>query len=469
MNSFSVMEWNAKWDWETLVMFSSKGTESPTKLQLTDWGSIGDGEIDAGSFHLSGGSGGCGSNGGNGPSVKSSMSASTNSSSKDEMKTSHFTFEAVEDFPRDFSKKEELAGADLSGTSPPLETSVGSGESLIGLKLGKRTYFENNCPGNNNKTTSLSAIPVASAMTAKKIKSSCRSAPTPRCQVEGCNLDLSSSKDYHRKHRVCESHSKSPQVAVGGLERRFCQQCSRFHSLSEFDDKKRSCRRRLSDHNARRRKPQQEAFHFNSTGPSFYDGRQQNFVLNNAPRLHSRPATDSTSKNTPSSKFTLTNGYALKPEKAGNTDGQPHSLGLHLPHTICMPSHDSGTLISFQGTTADVNSQGSSESRFPCTLDPASNIHRALSLLSNTSWGSCEPKSLDHPMHVTHTSIPQHVMHTVPQGLPLASSEYWRAELQSTDVHAHTMGANSYTSSHLQETELFKTPFEAGFFSNPLN
>lgn len=34
--------------------------------------------------------------------------------------------------------------------------------------------------------------------------------------------------------------------------------------MSEFDQKKRSCRRRLSDHNARRRKPQPDTFSFGS-------------------------------------------------------------------------------------------------------------------------------------------------------------------------------------------------------------
>ncbi|BAH93670.1 Os06g0663500, partial [Oryza sativa Japonica Group] len=39
---------------------------------------------------------------------------------------------------------------------------------------------------------------------------------------------------------------------------------SRFHAPSEFDQEKRSCRRRLSDHNARRRKPQTDVFAFGS-------------------------------------------------------------------------------------------------------------------------------------------------------------------------------------------------------------
>nr|WCD39367.1 squamosa promoter binding-like protein 17 [Cenchrus americanus] len=50
-------------------------------------------------------------------------------------------------------------------------------------------------------------------------------------------------------------HTKTPRVVVAGIEQRFCQQCSRFHELSEFDQGKRSCRRRLIGHNERRRKP----------------------------------------------------------------------------------------------------------------------------------------------------------------------------------------------------------------------
>ncbi|KAJ3680596.1 hypothetical protein LUZ60_016874 [Juncus effusus] len=79
-------------------------------------------------------------------------------------------------------------------------------------------------------------------------------AVVPRCQVEGCNKSLLDSKDYHKRHKVCELHSKAPRVMVLGVEQRFCQQCSRFHVIAEFDDAKRSCRRRLAGHNERRRK-----------------------------------------------------------------------------------------------------------------------------------------------------------------------------------------------------------------------
>ncbi|XP_022721902.1 squamosa promoter-binding-like protein 1 isoform X2 [Durio zibethinus] len=74
------------------------------------------------------------------------------------------------------------------------------------------------------------------------------------CQVEDCRTDLSNAKDYHRRHRVCDMHSKASKALVGNVMQRFCQQCSRFHVLQEFDDGKRSCRRRLAGHNRRRRK-----------------------------------------------------------------------------------------------------------------------------------------------------------------------------------------------------------------------
>ncbi|KAI3720435.1 hypothetical protein L6452_21351 [Arctium lappa] len=79
------------------------------------------------------------------------------------------------------------------------------------------------------------------------------------CLVDGCNADLGQCREYHRRHKVCELHSKTPKVTIGGREQRFCQQCSRFHSLVEFDEGKRSCRKRLDGHNRRRRKPQSES------------------------------------------------------------------------------------------------------------------------------------------------------------------------------------------------------------------
>lgn len=50
----------------------------------------------------------------------------------------------------------------------------------------------------------------------------------PRCQADGCRADLSRAKRYHRRHKVCEFHAKAAMVVInGGLQQRFCQQCSR--------------------------------------------------------------------------------------------------------------------------------------------------------------------------------------------------------------------------------------------------
>ncbi|KAI5420397.1 hypothetical protein KIW84_044256 [Lathyrus oleraceus] len=49
----------------------------------------------------------------------------------------------------------------------------------------------------------------------------------PSCQAERCGADLTDAKRYHRRHKVCEFHSKAPVVMVAGMRQRFCQQCSR--------------------------------------------------------------------------------------------------------------------------------------------------------------------------------------------------------------------------------------------------
>ncbi|KAJ9140577.1 hypothetical protein P3X46_031209 [Hevea brasiliensis] len=126
--------------------------------------------------------------------------------------------------------------------------------SFIDLKLGR---FGGPADAQNSKISKGASILSSSESSAppKKARLGVNS-HTARCQVYGCNKDLSSSKEYHKRHKVCETHSKTSKVIVNGIEQRFCQQCSRFHLLAEFDDGKRSCRKRLAGHNERRRKPQ---------------------------------------------------------------------------------------------------------------------------------------------------------------------------------------------------------------------
>nr|KAJ0216186.1 hypothetical protein LSAT_V11C300113360 [Lactuca sativa] len=365
------MEWNTKWDWESLDI------SSPKKLQSTDWG-IKEGEDIDGCFSLS--------DIGNKSSAKSSISESS-------------------------LKEVVIKGSNLSFPN----ASVCSSDQSIGLKLGKRTYFENNLPGGNNtKTSSSSNTPV------KKVKFSSQNTPIPRCQVEGCNLDLSSAKEYHRKHRVCENHSKSLKVVVSGLERRFCQQCSRFHGLSEFDGKKRSCRRRLSDHNTRRRKPQQSR----NLSSSFYEGGEElSFVFNNQNRH-------------------------------GGHNRVTHSLGTQFPNDVSnsMPTLAFNRMMSSKGISAGVFDQGS---------DAGHDIRRALSLLSNDSWDSCEVDfgGLNQPMHRNGPTMAQHGVHVAHHGLPFSSPEYrWQVDHQSVVPHTH-----------FEESHLLKAPYSSIQYGNPMD
>ncbi|CAK9330310.1 unnamed protein product [Citrullus colocynthis] len=132
-----------------------------------------------------------------------------------------------------------------------------SGNFSVDLKLGQvsnnmGTKYVVNEPG-------VFKVAPSPSEPSKRARGSGNGTQPLSCLVDGCVSDLSNYRDYHRRHKVCELHSKTPQVSIGGLKQRFCQQCSRFHSLNEFDEGKRSCRKRLDGHNRRRRKPQSDS------------------------------------------------------------------------------------------------------------------------------------------------------------------------------------------------------------------
>ncbi|KAG0448742.1 hypothetical protein HPP92_027674 [Vanilla planifolia] len=72
-----------------------------------------------------------------------------------------------------------------------------------------------------------SALPPAAASLAKRPRMPGGGSQNVSCLVDGCRSDLSNCREYHRRHKVCEVHSKTPIVLVGDQEQRFCQQCSR--------------------------------------------------------------------------------------------------------------------------------------------------------------------------------------------------------------------------------------------------
>ncbi|KAK3155981.1 hypothetical protein QOZ80_2AG0101280 [Eleusine coracana subsp. coracana] len=275
-------------------------------------------------------------------------------------------------------KKSDLAKVDDTRSSPSLVVAISSGEPVIGLKL---------------------VTPAASAKKAKMTQN----AQNSYCQVEGCKVDLSSAKDYHRKHKVCEAHSKSPKVVVAGLERRFCQQCSRFHALSEFDQKKRSCRRRLNDHNARRRKPQSEAISFSTSRLSamFYDARQQkSFLFGQAPYGQMRSCASTSWDNSGNGfKFGETKDPWLKPMGAVGVDGIHLSSQKVWNNITPNEHHDFDGLIPFKGTRAKVLNQGVEAPVVVSNLNGAPDLQRALSLLSNNSADAVNDQAIPqlHP------------------------------------------------------------------------
>ncbi|CAA3014437.1 squamosa promoter-binding 12 isoform X1 [Olea europaea subsp. europaea] len=299
---------------------------------------------------------------------------------------------------------EKFIGAEkLSGSS---------GKWIISSELGKQNVYG-----------------TASSIATKRSRVSHQKMQNPSCQVEGCNLDLTLAKNYHRRHRICENHSKSPKVIVAGTERRFCQQCSRFHDLSEFDDKKRSCRRRLSDHNARRRRLQPESIHLSSAGLSslLYERTSQNVLFNGLPiSLSNRKG-----ENIYNSMLTQADDSL--------TYRRPCLPNDEIPSDIYSLHVESERSLSLQGTNP-----------------------RALDQLDLQSASS--PLSIDNPWSLNrHKSTS---MEGLKHGNASVHNPNWQfvqsaaAEGSSVSL-VHSTNLNHSGSFLLQEFDLFKTPYDS--------
>ncbi|CAN0879030.1 Squamosa promoter-binding-like protein 9, partial [Linum grandiflorum] len=165
-------------------------------------------------------------------------------------------------FPKSLLSLTNPLNKRISLQTPIMDIGGGSGASshsdfnnsnnINGLKFGKKIYFGDHI---GLQAAAASTKPSSSASSRHQNQNQNHQLQIPRCQVEGCGVDLSDAKGYYSRHKVCGAHSKTSTVVVAGLQQRFCQQCSRFHLLAEFDQGKRSCRRRLAGHNERRRKP----------------------------------------------------------------------------------------------------------------------------------------------------------------------------------------------------------------------
>ena len=73
----------------------------------------------------------------------------------------------------------------------------------------------------------------------------------PQCQVPGCKEDLLKHKVYNQRYKICPFHRTQPAVDIDGKLVRFCQQCAKVHSVSDFEANKRSCKEKLDRINNR--------------------------------------------------------------------------------------------------------------------------------------------------------------------------------------------------------------------------
>ncbi|KAH1069987.1 hypothetical protein AAZX31_03G125200 [Glycine max] len=266
------------------------------------------------------------------------------------------------------------------------DAKLSSSESLNGLKFGQKIYFEDvgfATPATSLTSSATTATTVTSSSSSSSRKGrggSVQPAQPPRCQVEGCEVDLSNAKTYYSRHKVCGMHSKSPTVIVAGLQQRFCQQCSselilaapRFHQLPEFDQGKRSCRRRLAGHNERRRKPPPSSLltsRYARLSSSAFDhsGRGGNFLM----ELASYP------------KLSLRNSLPTPRSSELAPGNQTSTLSWH-------GNSETSSDLFLQGSVGGTSFAGPGhppgESYTGVTTSSC-----ALSLLSNQTWGSRNP------------------------------------------------------------------------------
>ncbi|KAK1397717.1 squamosa promoter-binding-like protein 9 [Heracleum sosnowskyi] len=283
-----------------------------------------------------------------------------------------------------------------------------SSDSLNGLKFGQKIYFEDvgvggggGSVGNNTNKSGGSGsgggdgTPASPAKKGRFGGGGQGGQQPPRCQVEGCKVDLSDAKGYYARHKVCVMHSKSAKVVVSGIEQRFCQQCSRFHHLPEFDQGKRSCRRRLAGHNERRRKPPPGSVlstHYRSLSSPLYEKNNSgtgSFVMD----FTTYPRATWRDQWTPTKPFE---------QVAAN---QPHEFGRFLPWQNNSESHQEGSTSNNPSPSTNISS-----GEF---FNGASDSNCALSLLSSQPCNS-KGQSLnlgssyeldDHTSHMVQPTV----------------------------------------------------------------
>ena len=101
------------------------------------------------------------------------------------------------------------------------------GDFLVDLKLGSVVNAGNESTDNLQVPSS----PKMVSLPPKRARAVNNGVQIASCLVDGCQADLSSCREYHRRHKVCERHSKTAEVTIVGNKQRFCQQCSRYNNV----------------------------------------------------------------------------------------------------------------------------------------------------------------------------------------------------------------------------------------------
>ena len=104
---------------------------------------------------------------------------------------------------------------------------------------GKRETRRNNNKNRNGGGSSANGSAKVSSSSVANIKDK-----LVRCRVDKC--EMMCERVYGKRSKVCEMHLKMDEVFHEGMLQRFCQKCTRFHSIEEFKDKRRACALSLS-------------------------------------------------------------------------------------------------------------------------------------------------------------------------------------------------------------------------------
>ncbi|KAL0711754.1 hypothetical protein Bca4012_018732 [Brassica carinata] len=287
------------------------------------------------------------------------------------------------------------ASVSFGGSSSSLRLES-KGEFSFDLKLGRNIVNSSSVFGNTEQVTCLKwkestafAKPVSSRSSGSSKRTRGNATGNnqiPFCLVDGCDSDFSNCREYHKRHKVCDVHSKTPVVIIHGQKKR-------FHALEEFDEGKRSCRKRLDGHNRRRRKPQPDHI---APPANFFQGRK---LMEFSSASHVFPTT---SVATPSS---WGNGLVSVAMATGSSYGQNQSYAVSSPAKTGIMFPVSSSLNSRGKQFPFMQEEESSRTAFLCER-MTSCVHDsdcALSLLSSSS--SSIPHLLQPPLSFSQEAV----------------------------------------------------------------